>query len=246
MTAPLQTLEIRIIREFDAPIETVFRAWTVPAELAAWYGPAQFDTSRTRSASTCAWAHATSSRWSGATPARRCRPATRSSSSRSRLARAALGPHARLRHAGARDHAGRLSRPRRPYPHAADRRALPRGLRTRRDGLELVVRPAGCTPRGLKPSVVSARVRRQEWTSVPRQAARRSVRVPAGADGALAGRPAARAAAVSRAPRPWAGPRRPCAADPGKAGDQQHVADRLGHGRERRHDVQLKTTQTTL
>jgi uncharacterized protein YndB with AHSA1/START domain len=44
MTAPPQTLEVRITREFDAPIETVFRAWTVPAELAAWYGPAQFDT----------------------------------------------------------------------------------------------------------------------------------------------------------------------------------------------------------
>jgi uncharacterized protein YndB with AHSA1/START domain len=44
MTAPSQTLEVRITREFDAPIEAVFRAWTVPAELAAWYGPAQFDT----------------------------------------------------------------------------------------------------------------------------------------------------------------------------------------------------------
>jgi uncharacterized protein YndB with AHSA1/START domain len=44
MTAPPQTLEVRITREFEAPIETVFRSWTVPAELAAWYGPAQFDT----------------------------------------------------------------------------------------------------------------------------------------------------------------------------------------------------------
>ena len=44
MTAPPQTLEVRITREFDAPIEAVFRAWTVPAELATWYGPAQFDT----------------------------------------------------------------------------------------------------------------------------------------------------------------------------------------------------------
>ena len=44
MTAPPQTLEIRITREFDAPIEAVFRAWTVPAELSRWYGPAQFDT----------------------------------------------------------------------------------------------------------------------------------------------------------------------------------------------------------
>jgi uncharacterized protein YndB with AHSA1/START domain len=44
MTAPPQTLEVRITREFDAPIEAVFAAWTVPAEIAAWYGPAQFDT----------------------------------------------------------------------------------------------------------------------------------------------------------------------------------------------------------
>ena len=39
-----QTLEVRITREFDAPIDAVFRAWTEPAEVAAWYGPAGFDT----------------------------------------------------------------------------------------------------------------------------------------------------------------------------------------------------------
>jgi uncharacterized protein YndB with AHSA1/START domain len=44
VTAPPQTLEVRITREFDAPIDAVFRAWTEPAELAAWYGPAEFDT----------------------------------------------------------------------------------------------------------------------------------------------------------------------------------------------------------
>jgi uncharacterized protein YndB with AHSA1/START domain len=44
MTSPPQTVEVRITRELDAPIEAVFRAWTVPSELAAWYGPAQFDT----------------------------------------------------------------------------------------------------------------------------------------------------------------------------------------------------------
>ena len=48
MTAPPQTLEVRITREFDAPIDEVFRAWTVPAELAAWYGPAQYDTPEER------------------------------------------------------------------------------------------------------------------------------------------------------------------------------------------------------
>lgn len=44
MTAPPQTLQVRITREFDSPREVVFAAWTVPAEIAAWYGPAQFDT----------------------------------------------------------------------------------------------------------------------------------------------------------------------------------------------------------
>src|SRR5215203_807261 len=44
MTAPPQTQEVRITREFDAPIEAVFRAWTVPAEIAEWYGPELFDT----------------------------------------------------------------------------------------------------------------------------------------------------------------------------------------------------------
>src|SRR4051812_15708465 len=43
MIAPPQTLEIRITREFDAPPEEVFRAWTVPSEVAAWYGPVQYD-----------------------------------------------------------------------------------------------------------------------------------------------------------------------------------------------------------
>jgi uncharacterized protein YndB with AHSA1/START domain len=44
VTAPPQTLEVRITRVFQAPIEEVFRAWTVPAEIATWYGPSQFDT----------------------------------------------------------------------------------------------------------------------------------------------------------------------------------------------------------
>ena len=58
MTAPPQTLAVRITREFDAPPEDVFRAWTEPSELAAWYGPAQFDTPEEKSASTSAWAAA--------------------------------------------------------------------------------------------------------------------------------------------------------------------------------------------
>jgi uncharacterized protein YndB with AHSA1/START domain len=40
--------EVVITRTFDAPRESVFKAWTDPAELAAWYGPEQFDTPRER------------------------------------------------------------------------------------------------------------------------------------------------------------------------------------------------------
>jgi uncharacterized protein YndB with AHSA1/START domain len=34
---------VTITRVFDAPREAVFRAWTVPEEIAAWYGPDHFD-----------------------------------------------------------------------------------------------------------------------------------------------------------------------------------------------------------
>ena len=40
--------EVLITRIFEAPRERVFRAWTDPDELAAWYGPEQFDTPRER------------------------------------------------------------------------------------------------------------------------------------------------------------------------------------------------------
>jgi uncharacterized protein YndB with AHSA1/START domain len=40
--------EILITRIFDAPREEVFRAWTDPDEVAAWYGPEHFDTPRER------------------------------------------------------------------------------------------------------------------------------------------------------------------------------------------------------
>ena len=36
--------EVLITRIFDAPREEVFKAWTDPDEVAAWYGPEQFDT----------------------------------------------------------------------------------------------------------------------------------------------------------------------------------------------------------
>lgn len=40
--------EVRITRRFDAPPEEVFRAWTDPEAVAAWFGPAGFDTPRER------------------------------------------------------------------------------------------------------------------------------------------------------------------------------------------------------
>jgi uncharacterized protein YndB with AHSA1/START domain len=40
--------EVLITRIFDAPREDVFKAWTDPEELAAWYGPAHVDTPRER------------------------------------------------------------------------------------------------------------------------------------------------------------------------------------------------------
>jgi uncharacterized protein YndB with AHSA1/START domain len=40
--------EVLIMRIFEAPRERVFRAWTDPDELAAWYGPESFDTPRER------------------------------------------------------------------------------------------------------------------------------------------------------------------------------------------------------
>jgi len=39
---------ILITRIFDAPRERVFRAWTDPDEVAAWFGPEQFDAPRGR------------------------------------------------------------------------------------------------------------------------------------------------------------------------------------------------------
>jgi uncharacterized protein YndB with AHSA1/START domain len=40
--------EVLITRIFEAPRERVFKAWTDPDEVAAWYGPEQFDTPRDR------------------------------------------------------------------------------------------------------------------------------------------------------------------------------------------------------
>jgi uncharacterized protein YndB with AHSA1/START domain len=40
--------EVLVIRTFDAPREQVFRAWTDPDEVAAWFGPEHVDTPRER------------------------------------------------------------------------------------------------------------------------------------------------------------------------------------------------------
>ena len=42
----VDTQQVAITHVFDAPIEHVFRAWTDPDELAAWYGPAAMRTPR--------------------------------------------------------------------------------------------------------------------------------------------------------------------------------------------------------
>jgi uncharacterized protein YndB with AHSA1/START domain len=46
MTAADQ--QVLITRIFEAPRERVFRAWTDPDEVAAWYGPANMDAPRER------------------------------------------------------------------------------------------------------------------------------------------------------------------------------------------------------
>jgi uncharacterized protein YndB with AHSA1/START domain len=40
--------QVLITRVFDAPRERVFKTWTEPDEVAAWYGPEQFDAPRDR------------------------------------------------------------------------------------------------------------------------------------------------------------------------------------------------------
>jgi len=40
--------DVLITRIFDAPRERVFRAWTDPDEVAAWFGPEQMETPRER------------------------------------------------------------------------------------------------------------------------------------------------------------------------------------------------------
>ncbi|WP_127472636.1 SRPBCC family protein [Microbacterium sulfonylureivorans] len=39
---PDQTFDVEVAREFDAPIERVWRAWTTPDDLREWWGPHGF------------------------------------------------------------------------------------------------------------------------------------------------------------------------------------------------------------
>ncbi len=48
MSEPAAAEQILITRIFDAPREEVFRAWTDPDEVAAWFGPDHFDTESVR------------------------------------------------------------------------------------------------------------------------------------------------------------------------------------------------------
>lgn len=43
---PLDDRTFEIVREFDAPRELVWKAWTEPKNFAAWWGPKGFDTPR--------------------------------------------------------------------------------------------------------------------------------------------------------------------------------------------------------
>jgi uncharacterized protein YndB with AHSA1/START domain len=45
-TPAIADQEVLITRVFDAPREQVFRAWTDPDEVAAWYGPERMNTPR--------------------------------------------------------------------------------------------------------------------------------------------------------------------------------------------------------
>jgi len=47
-TPTAQDQQILITRVFDAPRETVFRAWTEPEHVAQWFGPEGFETPRER------------------------------------------------------------------------------------------------------------------------------------------------------------------------------------------------------
>jgi uncharacterized protein YndB with AHSA1/START domain len=48
ITAAADAGQVSVTRVFDAPRERVFRAWTDPDDVAAWFGPGHFETPRDR------------------------------------------------------------------------------------------------------------------------------------------------------------------------------------------------------
>jgi uncharacterized protein YndB with AHSA1/START domain len=48
MPDPVTAEQVLVTRVFDAPRERVFRAWTDPDDVAAWFGPGHVDTPRDR------------------------------------------------------------------------------------------------------------------------------------------------------------------------------------------------------
>ncbi|GAA1055763.1 activator of HSP90 ATPase [Agromyces luteolus] len=42
----MTTFDVHVVREFDAPVERVWRAWTEPEDLRAWWGPQGFTGTR--------------------------------------------------------------------------------------------------------------------------------------------------------------------------------------------------------
>jgi uncharacterized protein YndB with AHSA1/START domain len=38
-----ETLDVHVVREFDAPVDRVWAAWTTPDDLRAWWGPVGFE-----------------------------------------------------------------------------------------------------------------------------------------------------------------------------------------------------------
>ena len=115
---------VLITRIFEAPREQVFKAWTDPDQVAAWYGPAHFDTPRER-------IHI-DLRVGGRyelTMVQRDSRAEFAIGYRARgvgTDRPTLRPDATGRDARAHDHARGIQRPRRQDADDAQRRALPR------------------------------------------------------------------------------------------------------------------------
>jgi uncharacterized protein YndB with AHSA1/START domain len=142
--------KILITRVFEAPRELVFRAWTDPDEVAAWYGPEHFDTPRERIHIDLRvggrYELTMVQRDGGAEFAigydilELVEP---------ELIVLAVGPDAGSGYARAHGHARGVPRSRRRDAHDAQRRAIPPGPGPRRSRLERRVRQARGAPCGL-------------------------------------------------------------------------------------------------